>query len=51
VCKLDEAGAREYGHTYGPGASYITDYVATVKNTNQTSREAAMAFLAARSEG
>lgn len=39
--------ATEKGHTYGAGATYIVNYVATDKNTNETTRTAAKAFLAA----
>ena len=47
VFEMSESDAKSnHGHTYGDGASYITGYVATDKNSNQTTREAAQAFLA-----
>ncbi len=47
VFAMDEAKAKaDYGHQYGDGASYITGYVATSKNSNETTRTAGEAFLA-----
>lgn len=47
VFSMSEADAKSnHGHTYGDGASYITGYVATDKNSNATTREAAQTFLA-----
>ena len=47
VFAMDEAKAKaDYGHQYGDGASYITGYVATPKNSNDTTRVAGEAFLA-----
>lgn len=43
---LSEDDAKAKGHTYGSGATYIENYVATDKNTNQTTRDAAKAYLA-----
>lgn len=51
VYGMDEATAKEgYDHQYGDGSTYITNYVATDKNTNATTREAARAYLASLSE-
>jgi len=46
VYKMSVDEAKGYNHQYGDGASYITNYVATTKNTNETTRDAAKAFLA-----
>ncbi len=47
VFAMDEATAKsDFGHQYGDGASYITGYVATAKNSNDTTRIAGEAFLA-----
>ena len=51
VYALTEAEAKAKGHTYGPGATYIDNYAATDKNTNEQTREAAKRFLAALKEG
>jgi hypothetical protein len=47
VYAMTEDDAKERGHAYGAGSTYITNYVATDKNTNDTTREAAKLFLAA----
>ncbi len=41
-----EEAKETYGHQYGSGDTYIRNYVATDKNTNETTREAARVFLA-----
>lgn len=47
VYEMDEETAKtQYKHPYGAGSTYITNYVATEKNTNETTRAAAQAFLA-----
>lgn len=43
----EDVAKNTYGHQYGAGSTYILNYVATDKNTNPTTREAAKQFLAA----
>jgi len=49
VYGLSEADAKAKG-SFSDGASYIADYAATEKNTNETTRTAAKAFLATLQE-
>jgi hypothetical protein len=52
VMAMSEETAKEvHGHPYGDGSTYIKNYVATDKNTNETTREAAKSYLAALQEG
>lgn len=51
VYAMSEDEAKEFNHQYGDGSTYIINYVATDKNTNDTTREAAKKFLAAQPEG
>lgn len=47
VYAMSEAEAKDtYGHSYGAGDTYIKNYSATEKNTNDTTREASKQFLA-----
>lgn len=48
VYEMSEAVAKDtYKHPYGAGSTYVVNYVATDKNSNETTKVAAQAFLAA----
>lgn len=50
VYEMSEDAAKSFGHQYGAGSSYVTNYVATDKNSNEATRQAAQAYIASLSK-